>query len=559
MRMPWMFTALLGLLISVQASAYAPEWREGFPVPVGGNPNPFHLEPESFARAREAGRLHAQLYPVEVTGLLPPLRPVREFFDKATYDPLKTLLKSLVIGFTGLETFDDILRWIGLHPYPLESDTGVYSVPYPGGKRPEHPMGFTVIERRGAQGFTLSCAECHSANLFGKTVLGLTNRFPRANATFIHGKTMALLAEPHLFQLYNGATDEETELLKDLRDRVRAIGVKRPLLLGLDTSLAQVALSLARRGSDPYAERSPYRELFPRKSLLAEMPADSKPAVWWNVKYKNRWLSDGSVLSGNPIFTNLLWNEIGRGADLHELEAWLDRSSDIIRELTTAVFSSEAPRFTDFFPAETFPIDSARRGELVFNQRCARCHGIYEKAWSQPDAENLRPEELLKTTLVRYHEKTPVVNVGTDPLRRLGMHSLEILNDLAISKKHGILVQAQPGYVPPPLVGIWARWPYFHNNSIPSLCALLTRPEERPQIYYAGPAEDRDRDFDRDCNGYPTGEAVPASWKRRVFRFDTSVEGLSNQGHAEGIFLKDGKELLSPSEKQDLIHFLQTL
>lgn len=548
---------LLSLSAPASTTAAAPDWSEGFLVPPGGINNPYALPAEEFARNIQAGRIHAQEYPVEVTGLLPPYQPLKDFFDKETHDPLKALMRSLLRGFTSVGSFNDVLRWVGLHPYPLESDTGVYAVPYPRGIRPDSPMGFSVIERDGARGFTISCAECHSGRLFGKTVLGLTNRFPRANETFLHGKTLALLAEPNLFQAYNQTTTAEANLLRQMRQRVQAIGPKRPLQLGLDTSLAQVALSLARRHDDAYAEYSDFREVFPREEPLADAPADSKPAVWWNVKYKNRWLSDGSVISGNPIYTNLLWNEIGRGADLHELESWLNNNSQKIQELTSAVFASEAPRFTDFFPAGNFPLASAKNGEKIYLQRCARCHGIYEKGWNLPDAEKLPLTEQMRTTFVRYHEKTFTVDVGTDPNRRLGMKSLERLNELAISKNNGIRIQAQKGYVPPPLVGIWARWPYFHNNSVPSLCALLTKPESRPKKYYVGPADNPQRDFDEECNGYPA--AAPESWKSAAFLFDTSRPGLSNTGHGEGIILKEGKELLTPTEKRELIRFLQTL
>src|SRR5690606_8081024 len=111
----------------------------------------------------------------------------------------------------------------------------------------------------------------------------------------------------------------------------------------------------------------------PRKDRLDRIPADSKPAVWWNLKYKNRWLSDGSVVSGNPIFTNILWNEIGRGADLNQIESWLHNNAKIIRELTTAVFSVEPPRMTDFFEADNFDLPLAQEGQKLFHQTCARC------------------------------------------------------------------------------------------------------------------------------------------------------------------------------------------
>ena len=140
------------------------------------------------------------------------------------------------------------------------------------------------------------------------------------------------------------------------------------------------------------------------------------------------------------------------------------------------------------------------------------------------------------------------------------MKSLERLNELQISKNQGIVVQAQEGYVPPPLVGIWARWPYFHNNSIPTLCALLIRADKRPKTYVAGPPINANRDFDSECNGYPLGIKAPRDWNINTdYLFDTRSNGLSNSGHDEGIFLRDGQELLSAEDKSDLIQFLQTL
>ncbi|MBX3042022.1 MAG: hypothetical protein KF789_15050, partial [Bdellovibrionaceae bacterium] len=292
---------------------------------------------------------------------------------------------------------------------------------------------------------------------------------------------------------------------------------------------------------------------------LDRLPADSKPAVWWNLKYKNRWLSDGSVISGNPVFTNILWNEVGRGADLHEIEEWLDQNPRIVQELTTAVFSAEPPLMSDFFDVDSFDLPRAKEGQQLFNGTCARCHGTYEKGWDRADASSLSKKELLKTTLVRYHQKTPVIDVGTDPLRHQGMASLERLNDLVISQKQGTVIKPQKGYVPPPLVGIWSRWPYFHNNSAPSLCAVLTRGPDRPMVYYSGESKNPETDFDRDCNGYPLGTKTPVAWKTREHRYDTRKAGMNRFGHDEGVFLKNNRELFTPDQKKSIIRFLQTL
>ncbi len=259
-------------------------------------------------------------------------------------------------------------------------------------------------------------------------------------------------------------------------------------------------------------------------------------------------------MSGNPIFTNLLWNEIGRGADLHVLDGWLKENSLVIQDLVTAVFSSEPPLITDFFDVSQIDLSSAKRGQKLFQESCQRCHGEYVKSWDQATVATV---ENIKTQQVIYRSKTPVVDVGTDSHRRLGMRSLETLNQLEISKENNTLIRSQKGYVPPPLVGIWARWPYFHNNSVPSLCALLTSGPQRPKIFYAREAIHPKTDFDFACNGYPVQTAQSA--KPDDLAFDTSREGLSNLGHDQDIFIDGTVERLTPQDKKDLISFLQTL
>ncbi len=553
---------IAGLLFfsSLISKASGPDWSQGTPVPQGGRANPYGLSEFEFYKNQKLGKIHAQIYPVEITGMLPPYTPVKNLIEDDGSNPFRKFLNSVMQRFSGYKNMNDIFVDLGLHDYPKVTDRGVYAVPYPDGVRPDHLMGFGLIESKEGTGFSFSCVACHSANLFGKTVLGMTNRFPRANEFFLKAKSVAPSLSPTLFQIYTHATDGETTMLSRFKENMKSIGVKKPLALGLDTSLAQVSLSLNHRNRDAYATYSSHYAYSPRPDpILDDWPADSKPAVWWNLKYKNRWLSDGSVLSGNPIFTNIIWNEIGRGADLYELEKWLADNAAKVQELTTAVFSSEAPRITDFIPAEKIELSRAIEGESIFNKTCSRCHGTYEKAWSLPNADRLSPSEKLKTTQVLYRSTTPVIDVKTDPFRRLGMKSLEQLNDLAIMQKNGIQIREQKGYVPPPLVGVWARWPYLHNNSVPNLCALLTKKELRPSAYYSGEANNPQLDFDLECNGYPLGKKTPQSWKTKLHYYDTQRLGMSNQGHDEGIFLKDGKELLTPLQKKNLILFLQTL
>ena len=56
------------------------------------------------------------------------------------------------------------------------------------------------------------------------------------------------------------------------------------------------------------------------------------------------------------------------------------------------------------------------------------------------------------------------------------------------------------------------------------------------------------------------GAALPSAWRADLEAlYDSTLPGLSNAGHDEGIFLEFGFELLSEADKRDLIAFLQTL
>lgn len=560
MKLFTIFAVWLFALTSLHAS---PSWDRGTKIPEGTDrANIFDLNQEDFKRQQQAGFIHALRYPVEVSGLFIPYEPLVRFLEADESNPLRRLIANISRSRVGFGNLQEMYDWIGLNPYNDEHATGIYQIPYPDGVRPHYPMGASLVQTQHGLGLSFSCATCHSANLFGTSVMGLTNKRVRANEFFHTAKKYVPMVPSKLFQEATGATDQERQMFRRTKYNLGAVGVKSPEALGLDTSLGQVALSLARRLNDEFATKSPLREQFPRYNpLVGDHIADSKPMVWWNLKYKNRWLADGSIVSGNPILTNFLWNEIGRGTDLEELEGWFERNEQTIQELTVAAFSTRPPPYTDFFGVRAINIEKAKRGQKHFQESCQSCHGDYQKAWDSEDAWSLSDEELVRTTRLIYHEETPVKDVGTDPGRYQGTkYFASRLNELRISKWMKTVVEPQVGYVPPPLDGIWARYPYFHNNSIPNLCALMTPPAKRPKTFWTGPAVDKERDFDQECIGYPVGNAIPAQWKKdKDAFFDTQRVGMSNQGHYKMFLHEDGSEKYDAQQKSELREFLKTL
>jgi len=563
--MVWKAFALSLVMFNAYAD-YSPlqaDWSDQAVIQPGTNrANIFNLEPAKLEEMKLAGYKHAMNYPVTVTGLLIPYKPLLNFFNTDSNNPLKKMVLEMGKMRTGFKNEVELYEWLGLNKFNSDAATGIYKMPLPNGKRDQFYVGAGLIkDKNGVEGLTFSCFTCHSANLFGTTVMGLTNKRPHANKFFHMARGIVPYIPNAVFKVGTKASEAEVAMFNRTKKNLVSVGSTNPQVLGLDTSLPQVALSLALRNEDDYATKSPIFERFPRRNELETYIADSKPLPWWNLKYKTRWLADGAITSGNPIFTNFLWNELGRGSDLKELEEWMKQNRKTIDEVTVAAFATEAPRYTDFFPAASIELNRAKAGEKIFQNRCQKCHGEYQKAWNEPNAGELNTVDVLATTNVIYHDKTPTKDVGTDPQRREGIKFFaEALNNLSVSKYMKTVVEPQDGYVPPPLVGVWSRYPYLHNNSIPNLCALMTKPELRPKTFVQGPAENKQTDFDQDCVGYPVGAKIPKKWlEDKEATFVAGKPGLSNAGHYK-MFLNDkGEEALSSDDKKNLIHFLKTL
>jgi hypothetical protein len=192
------------------------------------------------------------------------------------------------------------------------------------------------------------------------------------------------------------------------------------------------------------------------------------------------------------------------------------------------ILSLDSPRYPN-------PVDAglASRGREVFEDTCSGCHGTY--------GANGRYE----TRII------PKTVVGTDPL--LADHAGQFAAPFTRwfnSSFYGEISRLEPGhgYVPPPLDGVWATAPYFHNGSVETLTAVLDSTQRRPRW-----VRSRGRGaYDLEAIGwrsYTEAEIPDADGK---WIYDASRPGYSNAGHTFG----DG---LEPEERRAVIEYLKTL
>lgn len=192
-------------------------------------------------------------------------------------------------------------------------------------------------------------------------------------------------------------------------------------------------------------------------------------------------------------------------------------------------------------PRYPFPIDQglAETGKAVYDQHCAACHD-----WNGQ----------------YIGQVVPLNDIGTDPYR-LDSYTVELSvnqNTLGVGhpwRFHNF--RKTQGYANMPLDGLWARAPYLHNGSVPTLDDLLKPASERPQVFLRGNDE-----YDSIKVGFHSevrDDYVPLARDRVrghdgsiLFRFDTQQPGNANAGHEYGTSLSNG-------DKVALLEYLKTL
>ncbi|MES2855813.1 MAG: hypothetical protein V4692_08115, partial [Bdellovibrionota bacterium] len=257
------------------------------------------------------------------------------------------------------------------------------------------------------------------------------------------------------------------------------------------------------------------------KVLPAQAAEIDAPSIW---NQKGRGASHWDAATGSPIHRN-----IGAAA------ATLIKPVDIEN-----VYKVTA--FTENLPSNPYPFDvdmtSARRGEKLFQNNCLSCHSAQNQVFDAVSAG---------TDINRWNHFTPVA------AKFLGGLYVGLCNDAKFCKKEdGSVFTADElstktvGYVGGRLDGIWARAPYLHNGSVPTLFALLTN--KRPAKFYRGALS-----YDKTKVGF--------TWNKNLngtVVYDTTLDGNSNRGHDTPEYM--GLDWANrPNELKDILEYMKTL
>jgi len=390
----------------------------------------------------------------------------------------------------------------GERPRPYDSAFraryGLHAAPFDNGK---YPMGLRESQSLLlGKGLSADCLVCHGGSIAGKSYIGLGNASLDFQALFedLTNAGPGPSRSPFVFCNVRGTSEAGSMA-------VYLLGFREP-----DLSV-----------------RYPRVDLDLRPNLCEDVPA------WWLLKKKKTMYHTGatSARSVRSLMSFML-HPFNSAKTFEQEEA-------TFKDIQAYLLTLEAPKYP-------YMIDPAlaSKGAAVFNATCARCHGTYGAKWTYPN--KIVPLDVIGTDRTRFEGITEKFGA---------YYNKSWLAREKTAAGDGCPVAPTEGYQAPPLDGIWATAPYFHNGSVPTVYHVLNS-KARPKIFTRSYRTDADA-YDSARLGWRVqvlehgpSPALPAYERRKVY--DTTEPGRGNGGHTFG-------DRLSEAERMAVIEYLKTL
>ncbi len=400
--------------------------------------------------------------------------------------------------------YDNVWKhWPGVTAKPVDyaaafSDHyGMPAAPYPNGK---YPMGLREGRIFFMKGVSIDCLACHGGSVMGKSYVGLGNASLDVQALFED------------LSLADGRSAKLPFAFSNVRGTSEAGGMAVYLLGFREPDLKVV---------------------YPRKDLgLHDDMCEDTPAWWLLKKKKTMYHTGGADANSVRSKMQFMMTPITTAKEFHKAEP-------AFRDINAYLKTIEAPKYP--LPVDT---ELAARGNVLFADNCAKCHGTYGEKWTYPN------------------KVVPIAEIGTDPKRYQGIEDKfgDYYNQTWFAKENpGWLFDDAPtfatkGYQAPPLDGVWATAPYFHNGSVPTLEDVLNS-KARPKLYTRSFRTGAD-DYDAVKVGWKVtpvkavDASLPAYERRKIY--DTARPGRGNGGHIYG-------DHFTADERRAVVEYLKTL
>jgi hypothetical protein len=406
--------------------------------------------------------------------------------------------KAFIPGFWPRKAYD--LAWTrwGVAEKPKDYDTafneyyGLHAAPYPNDGL---PMGLRMAPYLPlVKGIALDCMMCHGGSILGKSTVGLGNSSLDIHSLFddlyVAGNVPVKL--PFQFSQARGTNEA---------------GAFSVYLLGFR--------------NDDLSLRDTPRELGLHDDSCEDVPA------WWLLKKKKTMYHVGATDARSVrSIMQFMMHPLTLPPDFTKAEPHF-------RDIQHYLLSLEPPKYPFEINKEL-----AEQGRGLFTENCAKCHGTYGEKWTYPN------------------KIVPLDEIGTDR-KRFNNIGTTFGDAYAVSwfaqEKPPMPIRPTVGYQAPPLDGIWATAPYFHNGSVPTLTGVLNS-KARPSLFTRS-FRTKEEDYDKANVGWkiqPAERTQKGTPHERRKIYDTTQPGRGNGGHTYG-------DHFTEIERHAVVEYLKTL
>lgn len=315
--------------------------------------------------------------------------------------------------------------------------------------------------------------------------------------------------------------------------------------------------------------------LMNEKIVLSQAIGNIKSPPWWNLAYRPQKFH-GAVLPTDSSRIDLAaYYDLTKSLSGGEAEAlaWMDQHAGPFQvwaetqappPFPGAIDQKLAEQGAVLFHAKNLwdpALNNAVPRPAEGNGSCASCHGAYSPRYVN-DPEYLDSPDF--AGIAAY--AAPMKVIGTDPVYADAMQSLRnadgSMSDAIMQQKVlycglGLAFENDqtPVLLAPPLWGIWAAAPYFHNASVPNIWGVLDPASERPRIWQRVSTPARPDQLGQVVMGFDTHLQRAYDFDKLGWKYEELACG---DGGTQPVLACDPLNPTAPSPVQQLLSALYT-
>lgn len=363
-----------------------------------------------------------------------------------------------------------------------------------------------------------NCLNCHSSFINNNYVIGLGQH----DGDYTQNRAVNVPLLTSAINSIYGADSQEADAYFQFARSISAIGPKTVTeSRGVNPAdkIAEVLISHRDKNTLEWQDE-------PLTTISDEVIPTDVPA-WWLLKKKNAMFY--TAMSRMDFCKSFI------GASLLTMEgsAKAEEVDEKMEDVLAYIYNLKSPEYP-------YDIDTAlaNQGKTVFENNCVECHGSYDN-----NGKDTYPNLLV--ALESIQTDSELSNHYTEASKR-NSYFLDWFNNGWFGTYSSPLeIVPDGGYIAPPLDGIWATAPYFHNGSVPTLADVLdstNRPDFWSRTF-------DNTDYDRELLGWNYTLEISQQDKNT---YNTTLKGYGNGGHTFG-------DSLSDNERIAILEYLKTL